>query len=77
MKTLQSYLIPRAIQAALGERPRVEIYGTDYPTADGTAIRDYIHVADLAAAHVLALSYLRKGGESTVLNFGTGKGYSV
>jgi UDP-glucose-4-epimerase GalE len=73
----EPHLIPRVIQAALGELPCVEIYGTDYSTADGTAIRDYVHVTDLAAAHVLALSYLRKGGESMAINLGTGKGYSV
>lgn len=73
----EPHLIPRIIQAALGELPCVEIYGTDYPTADGTAIRDYVHVTDLAEAHVLALSYLRKGGESAAINLGTGKGYSV
>ena len=73
----EPHLIPRVIQAALGELPHVEIFGTDYPTADGTAIRDYVHVTDLAAAHVLALNYLRKGGESTAINLGTGKGYSV
>jgi UDP-arabinose 4-epimerase len=73
----EPHLIPRVIQAALGELPCVEIYGTDYPTADGTALRDYVHVTDLAEAHVRALSYLRKGGQSTSINLGTGKGYSV
>jgi UDP-glucose-4-epimerase GalE len=71
------HLIPLAIMAALGQRPFVEIYGTDYPTPDGTAIRDYIHVTDLACAHVRALEYLADGGESRALNLGTGQGYSV
>jgi UDP-arabinose 4-epimerase len=73
----EPHLIPRVIQAALGELPCVEIYGTDYCTADGTAIRDYIHVSDLAEAHALALTYLLEGGESTAINLGTGKGHSV
>src|SRR5271157_2610426 len=73
----ETHLIPLIIQAALGRRPFVEIYGTDYPTPDGTAIRDYIHVTDLAAAHVRALEYLADGGESRALNLGTGQGYSV
>jgi len=73
----ETHLIPLVIQATLGQRKDVEVYGTDYPTPDGTAIRDYIHVTDLAEAHVLALKYLNDGGESTVMNLGTGKGYSV
>lgn len=73
----ETHLIPLVIQAALGQRPFVEVYGTDYPTPDGTAIRDYIHVTDLAEAHVLALRYLVGGGETVALNLGTGKGYSV
>jgi UDP-glucose-4-epimerase GalE len=73
----EAHLIALAIQAALGQRPHVEIYGTDYPTPDGTAIRDYIHVTDLADAHVRALEYLAEGGESRALNLGTGQGYSV
>jgi UDP-glucose-4-epimerase GalE len=73
----EAHLIPLAILAALGRRPHVEIYGTDYPTPDGTAIRDYIHVTDLADAHVRALSYLADGGESRALNLGTGQGNSV
>jgi UDP-glucose-4-epimerase GalE len=73
----EAHLIPLTIMAALGQRPRVEIYGTDYPTPDGTAIRDYIHVTDLAAAHLRALEYLTAGGESRALNLGTGHGYSV
>lgn len=73
----EPHLIPRVIGAALGERPRVEIYGSDYPTPDGTAVRDYVHVADLAVAHVLALTYLLDGGKSAAVNLGVGRGYSV
>jgi len=73
----ETHLIPLVILAALGRRPQVEIYGTDYPTPDGTPIRDYIHVTDLADAHVRALEYLMEGGESCALNLGTGQGYSV
>jgi UDP-arabinose 4-epimerase len=76
--TPETHLIPLVIDAALGMRPYVEIYGTDYPTLDGTAIRDYVHVTDLADAHVKALQYLRThGGGSLALNLGTGQGYSV
>ena len=73
----ETHLIPLVIQAALGIRPQVEIYGTDYPTPDGTAIRDYIHVSDLAEAHVMALRHLMSGGENAVLNLGTGQGHSI
>jgi UDP-glucose-4-epimerase GalE len=73
----ETHLIPLAIKAALGQRPPIDVYGTDYPTPDGTAIRDYIHVGDLADAHVRALDYLTNGGESRALNLGTGRGYSV
>ena len=73
----ETHLIPLVIEAALGNRPEVKVFGTDYPTADGTAIRDYIHVTDLADAHVKALNYLRAGGDSVALNLGTGNGYSV
>jgi UDP-glucose 4-epimerase len=66
-----------ACEAAVGKRPHVSIYGTDYPTPDGTGIRDYIHVEDLATAHLDALRYLRDGGKSAVLNCGYGHGYSV
>ena len=73
----ETHLIPRAIHAALGQIPHLEIYGTDYPTPDGTAIRDYIHVMDLAEAHVRALEHLQRGGESMAVNLGTGEGASV
>ena len=73
----ETHLIPLAMGAALKQRDYVEIYGTDYPTPDGTAIRDYIHVTDLASAHLCALQYLDKGGESLALNLGTGNGASV
>jgi UDP-glucose 4-epimerase len=70
-------LVKVACEAAIGKRPHVSIFGTDYPTPDGTGIRDYIHVEDLATAHLNALDYLRGGGASTVLNVGYGHGYSV
>ena len=70
-------LVKVACEAAVGKRPHVSIFGTDYPTPDGTGLRDYIHVDDLATAHLDALTYLRAGGESTVLNCGYGHGYSV
>ena len=70
-------LVKVACEAATGRRPGVAIYGTDYPTPDGTGLRDYIHVEDLATAHLDALTYLRNGGEPTVLNCGYGHGYSV
>jgi UDP-glucose 4-epimerase len=70
-------LIKVACEAALGKRPHVSIFGTDYPTPDGTGVRDYIHVEDLADAHLQALAYLRNGGNSTTLNCGYGHGYSV
>jgi UDP-arabinose 4-epimerase len=73
----ETHLIPLAIQAAMTGAPELAIFGTDYPTHDGTAIRDYIHVTDLAEAHVLALKDLLKGGESMALNLGTGSGHSV
>ncbi len=72
-----THLIIRALKAAKGELPFLEIYGTDYPTRDGTCIRDYIHVMDLAEAHFLAMEYLLDGGKSTVLNCGYGRGFSV
>ena len=73
----ETHLIPLAIDAVLGKGPKLKIFGTDYPTADGTCIRDYIHVTDLAAAHVAALGYLEAGGRSTACNLGTGAGFSV
>jgi UDP-glucose 4-epimerase len=72
-----THLIKVATQAALGERSQIDIFGTDYPTPDGTCLRDYIHVSDLAHAHTLALDYLDAGGDSTVFNCGYGRGYSV
>jgi UDP-glucose 4-epimerase len=72
----ETHLIPLILQAIQGKRAALEIFGDDYPTADGTCIRDYIHVNDLAEAHVLGLEYLAKG-ESGAMNLGTGKGYSV
>jgi UDP-glucose-4-epimerase GalE len=72
----ETHLVPLAIRAALSGAP-MQVFGTDYPTADGTAIRDYIHVDDLAAAHVLALEYLMKRGASRAFNLGTGQGCSV
>ena len=73
----ETHLIPLAIQAALVPGSSVEVYGTDYPTPDGTAIRDYVHVADLADAHVRALEQLQSGAGSGAFNLGTGHGYSV
>ena len=70
-------LVKVACEAATGRRPGVSIFGIDYPTPDGTGLRDYIHVEDLATAHLDALTYLRNGGDSTVLNCGYGHGYSV
>jgi UDP-glucose 4-epimerase len=70
-------LVKVACETAVGKRPHVSIYGTDYPTPDGTGVRDYLHVEDLATAHLDALEYLRNGGHSTVLNVGYGHGYSV
>ena len=70
-------LVKVACEAVVGKRPQVSIFGTDYPTPDGTGVRDYIHVEDLATAHLNALDYLRAGGASTVLNVGYGHGYSV
>lgn len=73
----EPHLIPLVLQAARGERPEVSILGTDYATPDGTAIRDYIHVDDLAQAHILAMHHLAGGGESGAFNLGSGRGYSV
>jgi UDP-glucose 4-epimerase len=73
----ETHLIPNVLAAAAGRAAQVEIYGTDYPTVDGTAVRDYIHIEDLADAHVLALRHLRAGGESDFINLGNGQGFSV
>lgn len=70
-------LIKVAAEVAVGKREQLYVYGTDYPTEDGTGVRDYIHVTDLAAAHLSALDYLREGGDSTLLNCGYGHGFSV
>jgi len=72
-----THLIKRACQAALGREPYLEIFGQDYPTPDGTGVRDYIHVTDLISAHLLALDHLRGGGESSIFNVGYGRGVSV
>jgi UDP-glucose 4-epimerase len=72
-----THLIKIAVQAALGQRDGMDVFGTDYPTPDGSCIRDYVHVSDLAQAHLDALTYLRNGGESAISNIGYGKGFSV
>jgi UDP-glucose 4-epimerase len=72
-----THLIKVAVEAALGRRERLDVFGDDYPTPDGTCIRDFIHVSDLARAHLAALQYLREGGASATLNCGYGRGYSV
>jgi UDP-glucose-4-epimerase GalE len=73
----ETHLVPVVIDAALGHRPWVDVFGTDYPTPDGTAVRDFVHVTDLADAHVRALGHLLGGRESVALNLGTGTGHSV
>lgn len=73
----ETHLIPLVLQAAAGQRPSIQVYGTDYPTSDGTCIRDYIHVCDLADAHVRGLTYLADGGATTAFNLGNGNGFSV
>ncbi len=73
----ESHLIPLVLQVAAGQRKSIKIFGTDYPTPDGTCLRDYVHVSDLAQAHLLALRHLLGGGESAVYNLGNSKGYSV
>jgi len=73
----ESHLVPNVLKAASGEKKEVSVFGTNYPTLDGTAIRDYVHVTDLADAHVRGLEHLRRGGGSDFLNLGTGHGYSV
>jgi UDP-glucose 4-epimerase len=73
----ETHLIPLVLQTALGKRESISVFGTDYPTPDGTCIRDYIHVTDLANAHVLGLNYLIQGGSTEVFNLGNGSGFSV
>ena len=73
----ETHLLPLTLLTALGKRESISIFGTDYPTPDGTCIRDYIHVTDLATAHILGLEYLLKGGNTTVFNLGNGNGFSV
>jgi UDP-glucose-4-epimerase GalE len=73
----ETHLIPLVLQAALGQKSHIDVYGTDYPTPDGTAIRDYVHVDDLATAHLQALEHLRAEGASIAVNLGTGCGHSV
>ncbi|MGE5646027.1 MAG: UDP-glucose 4-epimerase GalE [Acidobacteriota bacterium] len=73
----ETHLIPNVLKVALGRRTHISVFGSDYPTPDGTCVRDYIHVADLASAHLLALDYLKGGGASERINLGNGKGYSV
>jgi UDP-glucose 4-epimerase len=76
--TVNSHLLTKvACEALVGKRPHVSVFGSDYPTPDGTGVRDYLHIEDLAAAHLNALDYLRRGGKSTALNVGYGHGYSV
>jgi UDP-glucose 4-epimerase len=72
-----THLLKIAVEAATGQRAKIDVFGTDYPTPDGSCVRDFIHVSDLAQAHRAALSYLRDGGASTTLNCGYGRGYSV
>jgi UDP-glucose-4-epimerase GalE len=73
----ETHLIPLVLDAVLGRRPAISVFGSDYPTPDGTAVRDYVHVSDLAAAHVAALRHLLSGGDSAAFNLGTGHGASV
>jgi UDP-glucose 4-epimerase len=73
----ETHLIPNVLAAASGEKDTVSIFGNDYPTLDGTTVRDYVHVSDLADAHILALNYLRGGGDCDFINLGTGVGYSI
>jgi UDP-glucose 4-epimerase len=73
----ETHLVPNVLLAAQGRLPVLSVFGNDYPTADGTAIRDYVHVADLGSAHILALDYLRASGNSECINLGNGTGYSV
>ncbi len=73
----ESHLIPLCIQAALGQRPALRVFGDDFPTPDGTCVRDYLHTADLTSAHIRAVAHLQEGGESATYNLGTGRGRSV
>ncbi|HCM74165.1 MAG TPA: UDP-glucose 4-epimerase GalE, partial [Armatimonadetes bacterium] len=73
----ESHLIPLCIQASLGQRPALKVFGDDFPTPDGTCVRDYLHTADLASAHIRAVAHLQEGGESATYNLGTGRGHSV
>ena len=73
----ETHLVPLILQVPNGQRPKIMMFGDDYPTPDGTCIRDYIHVTDLAQAHILALDYLLNGGENNVFNLGNGVGFSV
>jgi len=72
-----THLLKIAVEAATGQRSKIDVFGTDYPTPDGSCVRDFIHVSDLVQAHLAALNYLREGGASTTLNCGYGRGYSV
>lgn len=74
---LETHLIPLAFDAALGRRAALTVFGADYPTPDGTCVRDYVHVCDLVGAHILGLEWLRDGKPSTAFNLGSGRGYSV
>jgi UDP-glucose 4-epimerase len=73
----ETHLIPNVLLAAAGARPELQVFGNDYPTPDGTCIRDYIHISDLIDAHIVALQKLAAGGDSFAVNLGTGKGNSV
>jgi UDP-glucose 4-epimerase len=73
----ETHLIPLVLKAAMGKIPKVSVFGTDYDTPDGTAVRDYIHISDLSSAHLLALEHLRAGKDSQFINLGNGSGYSV
>ena len=73
----ETHLIPLILQVPLGQREAINIFGNDYPTKDGTCIRDYIHVTDLAQAHILAVDYLMKGNDSNIFNLGNGVGFTV
>ncbi len=73
----ETHLVPLVLQVALGQRAHISVFGDDYPTVDGTCVRDYVHVSDLADAHLLALERLRSGGESGIFNLGSGQGFTV